>query len=84
MELSFSHIYVKGYLPFDDPYKIDIFILQGVVEYDVDGFCERNKDVFNVDLIELMQTSESNFIRSLFPEAVDRFVPILCSYILIS
>ena len=46
--------------------------LTGKVTYNVDGFCERNKDVFNNDLIELMQSSESNFVRSLFPEVVDR------------
>lgn len=28
------------------------------VTYDVDGFCERNRDVLFKDLIELMQTSE--------------------------
>ena len=27
----------------------------GVVNYDVDGFCERNKDIFHRDLISLMQ-----------------------------
>ena len=32
------------------------------------GFCERNKDVFYDDLIELMQSSSSVFIRKLFPE----------------
>ena len=32
------------------------------------GFCERNKDVFYDDLIELMQSSSSEFIRKLFPE----------------
>lgn len=40
--------------------------------YNVDGFCERNKDVLNNDLIELMQSSESAFVRNLFPEVVDR------------
>ena len=44
----------------------------GVVNYSVDGFCERNKDVFNIDLIELMQSSESAFVRDLFPDSVDR------------
>ena len=38
------------------------------MNYDVDGFCERNKDVFYDDLIEVMQSSKSSFIRSLFPE----------------
>ena len=28
------------------------------VTYDVNGFCERNRDVLFKDLIELMQTSE--------------------------
>ena len=44
----------------------------GVVNYDVDGFCERNKDVFNVDLLELMKSSQSAFIQRLFSEQVDR------------
>ena len=38
------------------------------MNYDVEGFCERNKDVFYDDLIQLMQSSKSSFIRSLFPE----------------
>lgn len=42
----------------------------GVVEYNVEGFCERNRDIFYDDLIELMQSSASDFIRSLFPENV--------------
>uniref|UniRef100_A0A4W4GFC1 Osteoclast-stimulating factor 1 n=1 Tax=Electrophorus electricus TaxID=8005 RepID=A0A4W4GFC1_ELEEL len=40
----------------------------GKVSYDISGFCERNRDVLFPDLIELMQSSEQNFIRSLFPE----------------
>ncbi|TMS20141.1 Unconventional myosin-If [Larimichthys crocea] len=40
----------------------------GKVSYDINGFCERNRDVLFPDLIELMQSSEYNFIRSLFPE----------------
>ena len=30
----------------------------GKVSYDVDGFCERNRDVLFTDLIQLMQSSE--------------------------
>ncbi|XP_039606317.1 myosin IEb [Polypterus senegalus] len=40
----------------------------GKVSYDVDGFCERNRDVLFTDLIELMQSSEFCFIKDLFPE----------------
>uniref|UniRef100_A0A452UEZ5 Myosin IF n=1 Tax=Ursus maritimus TaxID=29073 RepID=A0A452UEZ5_URSMA len=41
------------------------------VSYDVNGFCERNRDVLFSDLIELMQTSEQAFLRMLFPEKLD-------------
>ncbi|XP_076012146.1 unconventional myosin-Ie isoform X2 [Genypterus blacodes] len=40
----------------------------GKVSYDAEGFCERNRDVLFNDLIELMQSSEITFIRTLFPE----------------
>nr|XP_020653907.1 unconventional myosin-Ie-like isoform X1 [Pogona vitticeps]XP_020653908.1 unconventional myosin-Ie-like isoform X2 [Pogona vitticeps] len=40
----------------------------GKVSYDVEGFCERNRDVLFTDLIELMQSSEIPFIQDLFPE----------------
>ncbi|XP_076800330.1 unconventional myosin-Ie-like isoform X2 [Clavelina lepadiformis] len=40
----------------------------GKVTYDVAGFCERNRDVLFKDLVELMQQSDFDFIRSLFPE----------------
>ncbi|XP_071969987.1 unconventional myosin-If-like isoform X1 [Engystomops pustulosus] len=43
----------------------------GKVSYDVEGFCERNRDVLFIDLIELMQSSEFQFIQSLFPEKMD-------------
>ena len=44
----------------------------GVVEYNVDGFVERNKDVFYSDLIELMQSSQNNLVRKLFPDIIDK------------
>ncbi|KAJ3598205.1 hypothetical protein NHX12_001716 [Muraenolepis orangiensis] len=43
----------------------------GKVEYDVSGFCERNRDVLFNDIIELMQSSEFAFIKNLFPENLD-------------
>lgn len=36
--------------------------------YEAEGFCERNRDVLFTDLIELMQSSNNHFVRSLFPE----------------
>ncbi|KAK2172541.1 hypothetical protein NP493_950g01025 [Ridgeia piscesae] len=41
----------------------------GQVSYEVDGFCEKNRDVLFPDLIQLMQSSNNAFIRSLFPES---------------
>ncbi|KAJ1080755.1 hypothetical protein NDU88_000948 [Pleurodeles waltl] len=43
----------------------------GKVSYDVEGFCERNRDVLFNDLIELMQSSELPFIRERFPENIN-------------
>ncbi|CAM2108162.1 unnamed protein product [Caretta caretta] len=43
----------------------------GKVSYDVEGFCERNRDVLFTDLIELMQSSELPFIQDLFPENIN-------------
>uniref|UniRef100_A0A674IVZ0 Myosin IE n=1 Tax=Terrapene triunguis TaxID=2587831 RepID=A0A674IVZ0_9SAUR len=42
-----------------------------LVSYDVEGFCERNRDVLFTDLIELMQSSELLFIRDRFPENIN-------------
>jgi len=38
----------------------------GMVTYDTDGFCERNKDVLFVDLIEMVKGSQSKLIQKLF------------------
>merc|ERR1719430_2610446 len=38
----------------------------GVVNYDIDGFCDKNKDVLFVDLIEMVQGSRNTFIKTLF------------------
>ncbi|XP_052276602.1 unconventional myosin-Ie-like isoform X2 [Dreissena polymorpha] len=43
----------------------------GKVEYFVEGFCERNRDVLFIDLIQLMQSSDNDFIVKLFPDSVD-------------
>ena len=45
----------------------------GMVNYDVDGFCERNKDVLFIDLIEMVKKSQSRLIQTLFAaDKVDR------------
>jgi len=43
----------------------------GKVNYEATGFCDRNRDIFFNDLIELMQSSENAFIRNLFPDVVN-------------
>ncbi|XP_012539423.1 unconventional myosin-Ie [Monomorium pharaonis] len=40
----------------------------GVVSYSVDGFCDKNRDVLFLDLIELMQTSTNSLVRELYPQ----------------
>ncbi|XP_070543258.1 unconventional myosin-Ie-like isoform X2 [Ptychodera flava] len=42
----------------------------GKVSYDVEGFCDKNRDVLFTDLIQLMQSSDLEFVRDLFPEDV--------------
>ncbi|XP_045027352.1 unconventional myosin-If isoform X1 [Daphnia magna] len=42
----------------------------GKVSYEVEGFCDRNRDIFFNDLIELMQNSKNSFVRGLFPEVL--------------
>ncbi|KAH0956465.1 hypothetical protein HN011_000851 [Eciton burchellii] len=39
----------------------------GMVSYSVDGFCDKNRDVLFLDLIELMQTSTNSLVRELYP-----------------
>uniref|UniRef100_A0A1B6CWE6 Myosin motor domain-containing protein n=1 Tax=Clastoptera arizonana TaxID=38151 RepID=A0A1B6CWE6_9HEMI len=43
----------------------------GSVTYNVEGFCDRNRDVLFPDLVELMQSSKNVFVRSLFPEELN-------------
>jgi len=40
----------------------------GDVTYEVDGFCDKNKDTLFDDLIEVMQMSENRYLVSWFPE----------------
>ncbi|KAI9220376.1 P-loop containing nucleoside triphosphate hydrolase protein [Blastocladiella britannica] len=44
----------------------------GDVTYMVGGMSEKNRDASNKDLLELMKTSGSAYLRGLFPEDVDR------------
>ncbi|XP_011149340.1 unconventional myosin-Ie [Harpegnathos saltator] len=43
----------------------------GVVSYSVDGFCDKNRDVLFLDLIELMQSSTNSLVRELYPQEKD-------------
>lgn len=52
--------------------KAGAFIIKhyaGDVEYDIDGFCERNKDLLFNDLINLAHHTGSSLIPGLFPES---------------
>ncbi|UJR31428.1 hypothetical protein I4U23_018921 [Adineta vaga] len=40
----------------------------GAVIYHSDQFCEKNRDILNIDLIEMMQSSSIPFVARLFPE----------------
>ncbi|XP_076236580.1 unconventional myosin-Ie [Calliopsis andreniformis] len=44
-----------------------IFHYAGIVSYSVDGFCDKNRDVLFLDLVELMQTSTNPLVRALYP-----------------
>ncbi|XP_034243725.1 unconventional myosin-Ie-like isoform X2 [Thrips palmi] len=63
----------KHYSPTAEGFVIQHYA--GVVSYSVDGFCDRNRDVFFPDLVQLLQTSTSQLIYSLFPEPVARTRP---------
>uniref|UniRef100_A0A1I8HT49 Myosin motor domain-containing protein n=1 Tax=Macrostomum lignano TaxID=282301 RepID=A0A1I8HT49_9PLAT len=60
-------------------YATDQFTIShyaGSVQYSPSGFCEKNRDALNNDLLLLMQSSSNAFIRALFPEKVqDRSRP---------
>ncbi|KAJ9600377.1 hypothetical protein L9F63_009305, partial [Diploptera punctata] len=43
----------------------------GIVTYNVEGFCDRNRDVLFPDLVELMQSSSNTFLCSLFPDQIN-------------
>ena len=40
----------------------------GQVTYEADGFCERNRDMIQPDLLRLIQSSGKQFLVDLFPE----------------
>jgi len=49
----------------------DGFIIRhyaGDVDYKIDGFCEKNRDVLFQDLIDLMKASDQRFIQNLFTD----------------
>lgn len=58
-----SHLHFR---PFDTAFSIKHYA--GDVTYDVEGFCDKNKDTLFNDLIETMQCSTNDFLVKLFPE----------------
>ncbi|KAH9124399.1 hypothetical protein AeMF1_004835 [Aphanomyces euteiches] len=51
-----------------NPMQFKIIHYAGEVTYDGDKFLEKNKDTLPVDLLELLASSESSFIRDVFPD----------------
>ena len=58
-----SHLHFRG---FDTEFAIKHYA--GEVKYQVDGFCDKNKDTLFNDLIETLQSSRNAFLVKLFPE----------------
>uniref|UniRef100_A0A914ICE4 Uncharacterized protein n=1 Tax=Globodera rostochiensis TaxID=31243 RepID=A0A914ICE4_GLORO len=44
----------------------------GEVLYQIDGFCDRNRDILHADLVQLMLGSEHQFMRQLFVDCVSK------------
>ncbi|RQM28181.1 hypothetical protein B5M09_002631 [Aphanomyces astaci] len=51
-----------------NPMQFKILHYAGDVTYDGDRFLEKNKDTLPVDLLDLLASSESSFIRDVFPD----------------
>jgi myosin-1 len=58
----------QHFRPLDTAFVIKHYA--GDVTYEVEGFCDKNKDTLFPDLVEAMQTSQLPFLVSLFPEEV--------------
>lgn len=43
----------------------------GKVFYETKGFLEKNRDTFNIDLLQLIQVSKNNYLKSLFHEDIN-------------
>jgi len=43
----------------------------GKVFYETRGFLEKNRDTFNIDLLQLIQVSKNNYLRNLFHEDIN-------------
>lgn len=51
---------------FDSAFNVKHYA--GEVTYEVEGFCDKNKDTLFGDLIEMMQCSSNKFLVALFPD----------------
>ena len=58
-----SNVHFRG---FDVAFSVKHYA--GEVTYEVDGFCDKNKDTLFNDLIEMLQCSTSRFLVNLFPD----------------
>jgi hypothetical protein len=70
---------IKNHQHFGTPkQRKGVFVVNhyaGSVSYHVEGFCEKNKDLLAVDLVNLMQASKSKFFLSLFESTESESTP---------
>ena len=57
-------LYIKPQSAIDTRFGIHHFA--GDVYYDSDGFLEKNRDTFSADLIDLLHTTKSLFLKEIF------------------
>ena len=55
----------------------------GIVFYETKGFLEKNRDTFSGDLIQLVQSSQNKFLRSLFKEEINMSIETRRKYVVV-
>lgn len=67
--LSGMHSSHAHYQPFSSGFAIKHYA--GTVNYTIQGFVDANRDTLNKELVYVLQTGGSTFLRALYPEEID-------------